>query len=601
MPDLSLPKILIIDDQFGRYRLKNYLPKDFPVKEIQKIIEDRNHLCDNLGVCDISDTLLNEKVGEAYTAVKDPTANAAFCPGQIFDGESWLNDYDSIEETVKKGWPFEDGSRWALVLLDISFSEDTLDSISDALPPAKVTNFGFDILKSLKKGFSGELPILILSGTEKVVNNKNARQLGALDYIEREKLVADDLKKKLFHNGLLEDRSGFVIGRSLSILKCLREIRRKVDRSRILLLTGESGSGKTLFAQYYHSVSNRRDRELVRYRVNTTPDTLVDDELFGHERNAYIGAKERTPGKFEEADGGILFIDEIGNLSADVQNKLLTVTEDFTIERIGAGAKPVKVDVSVICATNKNLESKEFANDLFHRISTHTIKMPTLADRIDDIPLLVNALKRSLAKDLTLPEPEILPEAVLKMSNHKWRKNNVRELKSVLERAIVETQGEVVTEENIHIYYGDISEDQLIEDHDSLGSKSKGHDTDKNELINLILELISIDTEELTLNKRKEIENRFPGAFQKLLASILAFAFKFTKDYDKLNLVQSMKFLLGDDTLTPLQAKARLKAILTIDQKQGSVWKEFEKFSINHEPVQRVIRECRDQFEAKGM
>jgi len=210
-----------------------------------------------------------------------------------------------------------------------------------------------------------------------------------------------------------------------------------------VLITGESGTGKEVVANAIHRMSARSNKPFVAFSVCSFPDSLIDDELFGHERGAFTGASQSRRGRFEEASGGTIFIDEIGDLALSLQAKLLRVLQERTVERLGSNA-PRAVDVRVICATNRNLEQMvregTFREDLYFRISVVKMQMPTLRDRAEDIPLLAEYFLKMFAKVHNKQHRRMSPGFLSALSRHPWP-GNVRELQNVIERSLVLANG----------------------------------------------------------------------------------------------------------------------------------------------------------------
>jgi DNA-binding NtrC family response regulator len=206
-----------------------------------------------------------------------------------------------------------------------------------------------------------------------------------------------------------------------------------------VLLLGESGTGKELFARAVHHLSARRDKPFVAINCAAIPETLIENELFGHERGAFTGASDRRQGKFELASGGTVFLDEIGELPLGVQGKLLRAIEEKMIDRIG-GRAPVAVDVRVVAATNKDLKAAvdkgEFRGDLFFRLAVFPIEIPPLRERDDDVTLLARHFAAELGRELRGREARISDDAMAELKRHRWP-GNVRELENAIERACI--------------------------------------------------------------------------------------------------------------------------------------------------------------------
>ena len=211
-----------------------------------------------------------------------------------------------------------------------------------------------------------------------------------------------------------------------------------------VLITGESGTGKEVVANAIHRLSARANKPFVAFSVCSFPDSLIDDELFGHERGAFTGANQSRRGRFEEANGGTIFIDEIGDLALPLQAKLLRVLQERTVERLGSNVSR-QVDVRVICATNRNLEQMvregTFREDLYFRISVVKVPLPPLRERAEDVPLLAEYFLRMFAKTHKKQQRNMTPGYLSALSRHPWP-GNVRELQNVIERSIVLANGQ---------------------------------------------------------------------------------------------------------------------------------------------------------------
>lgn len=246
----------------------------------------------------------------------------------------------------------------------------------------------------------------------------------------------------------LDKIQGFegIIGKSDHLMKVLDHVAQVAPTDTSVLILGESGTGKEQIANCIHHLSARKTKPLVKVNCAALPASLIESELFGHEKGAYTGATDRRIGKFEQASGGTIVLDEIGEMPLEMQVKLLRVLQEKEIERIG-GRAPIKVDVRIIAATNRNLEKEiaeaRFRLDLYYRINVFPITLPPLRERKDDIPLLaahfVNQYARKIGKQVTGIAPKILKD----LMHYDWP-GNVRELEHLLERSILLTQGPVI-------------------------------------------------------------------------------------------------------------------------------------------------------------
>jgi DNA-binding NtrC family response regulator len=229
------------------------------------------------------------------------------------------------------------------------------------------------------------------------------------------------------------------IGESDAIKRAVAETQRVATTEATVLLLGESGTGKELFARAVHHLSHRRDQPFVAINCAAIPETLIESELFGHERGAFTGATERRPGKFELATGGTVFLDEIGELPLAVQGKLLRAIEEKTVDRIG-GRMPVPVDVRIVAATNRELqqaaEAGEFRRDLYFRLAVFPVEIPPLRVRGEDVALLARHFAAQFGKELRGREATLTDDALALLKAHAWP-GNVRELENAIERACI--------------------------------------------------------------------------------------------------------------------------------------------------------------------
>jgi len=240
---------------------------------------------------------------------------------------------------------------------------------------------------------------------------------------------------------------GTLVGESPEMLAALEVVRQVAGSTASVLLLGESGTGKELFAQALHRNSARRDRPFVRVACAALPETLLESELFGHEKGAFTGAVYARAGRFEIADRGTLFLDEIGDLTPTVQVKLLRFLEEHEFERVG-GNKTLHVDVRIVAATNRDLTAKvadgSFREDLYYRLNVIEIHVPALRDRRSDIPLLARHFLETFARANGKAVDRFSDEATALLTQHRWP-GNVRELENAVERAVVLVGGPVLT------------------------------------------------------------------------------------------------------------------------------------------------------------
>jgi formate hydrogenlyase transcriptional activator len=265
---------------------------------------------------------------------------------------------------------------------------------------------------------------------------------------EQAKLQAQNqyLQEEIKHNHNFEE----IISKSKNFHKVLQQIEQVASTDATVLIMGESGTGKELIARAVHNISNRSKRPLVKVNCATLPANLIESELFGHEKGAFTGAMERKIGRFELADGGTIFLDEIGELPIELQSKLLRVLQEGEFERLG-NPKTMKVNVRVIAATNRNLEiaieKKEFREDLFYRLNVFPVITPPLRDRKEDIPLLVTHFIHKYEVKMGKKITGIAPDVMEALSKYDWP-GNIRELENLIERALILTAGNTLENGN---------------------------------------------------------------------------------------------------------------------------------------------------------
>lgn len=255
-----------------------------------------------------------------------------------------------------------------------------------------------------------------------------------------------------------------IIGRSARMREIFSKIKSIADKDILVLIGGESGTGKELVAQAIHNHSHRKNAPYIKVNCAAIPDTLIESELFGHEKGAFTGAHQRKIGKFELANNGTLFLDEIGDMALTTQSKVLRIIQEREFERLG-GVKPVKVNVRIITATHRDLVTevaqKRFREDLFFRINVVSLSLPPLRERPDDIALLAWFFIEKFCGKFNRPIKRIAPEVIEAFANYNWP-GNVRELQNVIESAVAIEDDEIITfkslpypilsESNVHLY-----------------------------------------------------------------------------------------------------------------------------------------------------
>jgi two-component system response regulator AtoC len=313
---------------------------------------------------------------------------------------------------------------------------------------------GISILEEIKKEFI-DLPVIMITGFADVNIAVKAMKLGAHDFLLKplelehlklliERIIANlELKKEVLKLKSINSEEIITpefFGKNRKVQMLVRSAQKLAKTDTTILLQGESGTGKEEFAKFIHQNSPRANENLVRINCGSIPRELAESELFGHEKGAFTGASQKTKlGKFELADKGTILLDEIGELSMDLQVKLLRVLQEKKFYRVG-GEKEISVDVRVIAATNKNLEEEvskgNFREDLFYRLNVANINIPPLRERKDDIPLLAYSFVDEFSHKFGIAVSEISPEAIELFQNYYW-KGNIRELRNVIERAVL--------------------------------------------------------------------------------------------------------------------------------------------------------------------
>ncbi len=321
---------------------------------------------------------------------------------------------------------------------------------------------GIVTLKEIKRT-SPFLQVIIISGHGNIETAVKATKLGAYDFIEKplsiEKVIvaiSNALKFRRLEeeNRLLKRRTlgkSRITGGSPSIKALKQQIAVVAPTDAWVLITGENGTGKELVARTIHQMSNRAEYPLVEVNCAAIPEELIESELFGHEKGAFTSANSKKRGKFELADGGTVFLDEIGDMGLKTQAKALRILQEQKYERVG-GTRTLKVNVRVIAASNKNLEEEiakeNFREDLYFRLNIVPIEVPPLRNRTEDIPLLVEEFLNTFSKDDRLESKEMTPEAIHLLQNYHWP-GNVRELKNLLERLIIMTSDKIIDVKDI--------------------------------------------------------------------------------------------------------------------------------------------------------
>jgi len=322
---------------------------------------------------------------------------------------------------------------------------------------------GFQVLETMKRR-GWRVPVIVYTGTGNFDRCVRAVKLGAYTFIDKDEpleRVVREIDNAVAWARLrgevarLRRRTGQdspLIGASRAMAKLRESIERLAAIPSPVLVNGESGSGKELVARQLHERSGRRKNPFVAVNCAALPETLFESELFGHVRGAFTGADRTRRGAFENASGGTLFLDEIGELPAPAQAKLLRVLEDGQVQRVGA-TEPVKVDVRMVAATNRDLAAEvaagRFRQDLLYRLDVHNLRVPPLRERLSDVPLLAAHFLTLTCEKFGVKEKHLSDEALARLGAHDWRRNNVRELRNVVERLVMAADGETIRPEHV--------------------------------------------------------------------------------------------------------------------------------------------------------
>ncbi|PYR77308.1 MAG: transcriptional regulator [Acidobacteria bacterium] len=330
---------------------------------------------------------------------------------------------------------------------------------------------GFGVLRAAKE-IDTDTPVIVMTAYGSIEDAVAAMKEGALDFLAKPidpdhllLLVTRALEQRriVTENLLLKEelavRRGApqLVGEDPSLRKLFASLQRAATTDTTVLLEGESGTGKELFARSLHALSQRSDGPFVAINCAAIPETLLETELFGHEKGAFTGAHARKPGKFELAHHGTLFLDEIGDLPMSLQAKILRALEEKRFERVG-GTASVQVDVRLVAATNKGLRAavaaKRFREDLFFRLSVFPITVPPLRDRPGDIPLLARYFVDRFCRDLKKRPLVLSAPAQEQLQSYRWP-GNVRELQNCIERAVILAEGDTILPRHLNLSFAE--------------------------------------------------------------------------------------------------------------------------------------------------
>ncbi|MCB9209244.1 MAG: sigma-54-dependent Fis family transcriptional regulator [Ignavibacteriales bacterium] len=366
-----------------------------------------------------------------------------------------------------------------------SNGEDGFDVLSSKFIDVVLTDYrmpnwdGFTVLKKVKE-FNPEIDVVVMTAYGSVEDAVDIMKAGAYDYLskpidldELENLL-NRIREKRFlvsENKLLKEQLNekfkfdSIISESSIMEEVLNTAGRVANSKTSVLIRGESGTGKELIARAIHHASPRKDKPFVTVNISSLAENLLESELFGHEKGAFTGATNQRIGRFEEADGGTLFIDEVGDIPLQAQVKLLRAIQFGEIQKLG-GNSTIKVDVRIITATHRDLESMikngEFREDLFYRLNVVSIHLPSLRQRKSDIPILVDHLIKKHAEINQKIISSISSEAMDQLMKYQYP-GNIRELENIIERAVVLCRGDLITKSDLPAQIGKISEKKIFD------------------------------------------------------------------------------------------------------------------------------------------
>jgi len=406
----------------------------------------------------VADILLVEDKDSLRRVLRLTLENAGYSVAEAIDARAALNEIAT--------------SRHRLILTDLRMPNGS----------------GLDVLRSARAA-DADVPVIVMTAFGSIDEAVQAMKDGAHDFLQKPVdsnhlllLVERALEQARLRteNVLLREEwsrhYGFprILGESETLKRAVGETQRVAQTEATVLLLGESGTGKELFARAVHHLSARRDNPFVAINCAAIPETLIENELFGHERGAFTGATDRRQGKFELASGGTVFLDEVGELPLGVQGKLLRAIEEKVVDRIG-GSAPVAVDVRVVAATNKDLKAAvdngQFRGDLFFRLAVFPIEVPPLRDRGDDIILLAQHFAAEIGRELRGREAQLSPNAIDALQQHHWP-GNVRELENAIERACILSDSLILEPADLGLGPSATNESESLEQLDLSGTLS---------------------------------------------------------------------------------------------------------------------------------
>lgn len=380
-----------------------------------------------------------------------------------------VDDEPAVIALVKRALEKLDGYK----VIDAATAEEARVKLQNAQPDVAIFDImlpgasGLDLMDTVRE-VDRRLPVIFITGGGTAGTAIEAMKVGALDYLPKPLDVAQ-LRELVTHavevRKLMMQKVGvahtvaevrpedgdFMVGRSAAMTDVYKSIGRVAPKNVTVLIRGESGTGKELVARAVYQHSDRSDKPFLAVNCAAIPETLLESELFGHEKGAFTGADKRRIGKFEQCNGGTLFLDEIGDMPLQLQGKILRLIQDQRFERVG-GNETIQTDVRIITATHRNLEAMaeegSFRADLYYRLNVYEIQLPALSQRLDDLPLLVIHFLRTASRELNQDVTRVSDEAMEMLASYSWP-GNIRELQSVIKKAVLNTSGPLLLPESL--------------------------------------------------------------------------------------------------------------------------------------------------------